>query len=165
MITIKTGDITKEDVDCIVNAANTKLAGGGGVDGAIHKAAGPSVMDECKTIGGCKTGYAVITNGGSMIAKKIIHTPGPVWRGGKNNEPELLKSCYENSLRLAKKNSLKTIAFPAISAGIYGYPIEQAAEIALRAGSRFENDFEEIRFVTFSHDDFNVYRKVWKKIK
>ncbi|MEE8360069.1 MAG: O-acetyl-ADP-ribose deacetylase [Candidatus Omnitrophota bacterium] len=165
MITVKRSDITKEDVEVIVNAANTRLAGGGGVDGAIHRSAGPCVMEECKVIGGCKTGEAVITNAGALKANKIIHTPGPVWRGGENDERKLLKSCYKNSLILAKKNNLKTIAFPAISAGIYGYPIEEAAEIALKAGLEFEKDFDEIIFVTFSEEDFDVYKQVWDRVK
>ncbi len=165
MITVKRSDITKEDVEVIVNAANTRLAGGGGVDGAIHRTAGPSVMEECKVIGGCRTGEAVITNAGELKAKKIIHTPGPVWRGGKNNEQELLKSCYKNSFMLAKKKNLRTIAFPAISAGVYGYPIEEAAEIALKVGREFDKDFDEIRFVTFSEEDFNVYKQAWDRVK
>ena len=165
MITIKQGDITKEDVDVIVNAANARLAGGGGVDGAIHRAAGPSVMAECSTIGGCKTGEAVITTAGKLKAQKIIHTPGPVWKGGKGGEPQLLKRCYENSLALAKKNGMKTIAFPAISAGVYGYPIAETAKIALKVGLDYVDDFDEIRFVTFSESDFDVYKSVWETVK
>ncbi|MFH1691442.1 MAG: macro domain-containing protein [Candidatus Omnitrophota bacterium] len=163
MITIKKGDITQECVDVIVNAANTKLCGGGGVDGAIHRAAGLSVLKECLIIGGCPTGGAVITNAGNLKAKKIIHTPGPVWKGGTKGEPELLKKCYENSFLLAKKNKLKTIAFPAISTGVYGYPLEEAARIALMEGRVFENDFEEIRYVCFSEGDLAVYERVYRQ--
>jgi O-acetyl-ADP-ribose deacetylase (regulator of RNase III) len=161
MITIKQGDITKEDVDVIVNAANTHLAGGGGVDGAIHRAAGPSVLEECRKIGGCKTGEAVITNGGSLKARKIIHTPGPVWHGGRRNEAQLLRNCYENSLLLAKKHNLKTIAFPAISTGVYGYPIAEAAKIALDQGKKFEKDFNEIRYICFSKEDLEAYKRLF----
>ncbi len=160
MITIKRGDITKEDVDVIVNAANTGLRGGGGVDGAIHRAAGPGVMAECRRIGGCPTGQAVMTNAGSLKAKKIIHTAGPVWGGGKRGEAKLLKDCYENSFRLAREAGLKSIALPAISTGVYGYPIEGATEIALAAGRKFEKDFDEIRFVCFSDRDLEVYQRI-----
>ena len=163
-ITIKQGDITKEDVDCIVNAANTSLRGGGGVDGAIHRAAGKSVLEECIKIGGCKTGEAVITNAGNLKVKKIIHTVGPVWSGGKHRESELLRSCYRKSFELAKKSKIKTIAFPAISTGAYGYPIEEAADIALEEGIRFENDFEEIRFICFSRGDFEIYENIFAEI-
>lgn len=163
MINIKQGDITKEDVDVIVNAANTGLRGGGGVDGAIHRAAGPSVINECRKIGGCKTGNAVITNAGKLKAKKIIHTVGPIWQGGGNNEPELLRSCYKNSLDLAKRHSLKSIAFPAISTGVYRYPIEEATRIALEVGKTFENDFGEIRYICFSQSDFEAYKRIWEK--
>lgn len=164
MITIKLGDITKEDVDVIVNAVNTRLAGGGGVDGAIHRAAGPKVMEECRKIGGCPTGEAVITNAGLLEAKKIIHTVGPVWRGGDEGEAKLLENCYRNSFLLAKKHGLKSIAFPAISTGVYGYPIEEAAKIALRVGREFEKEFTEIRYVCFSHSDLEVYQKVWSSL-
>lgn len=157
MITIKLADITKEDVEVIVNAANTALRGGGGVDGAIHRAAGPSVMEECRSIGGCKTGDAVMTNAGNLKAKKIIHTVGPVWRGGGHKEPELLESAYENSLLLARKHNLRTIAFPAISTGVYSYPIEEAAKIALSIGRRYEKDFDEIRYICFSKAHLDVY--------
>ena len=163
-ITIKLGDITKEDTECIVNAANTTLRGGGGVDGAIHRAAGKSVLEECIKIGSCKTGEAVMTNAGNLKAKKIIHTVGPVWSGGKRNEAELLRSCYRRSCELAKKNKLKSIAFPAISTGAYGYPIEEAADIALEEGIKFENDFEEIRFICFSREDFEIYEKIFDEI-
>ncbi len=164
MITIKLGDITQEDVEAIVNAANTGLRGGGGVDGAIHRAAGPKVMEECRKIGSCPTGEAVITSAGNLKAKKIIHTAGPVWSGGKKDEAGLLRNCYRNSFLLAKKNLLKTIAFPAISTGVYGYPIEGAARIALSVGREFENDFNEIRYVCFSPRDLQIYRMVWDEM-
>ncbi len=164
MITIKLGDITQEDVEAIVNAANTGLRGGGGVDGAIHRAAGPKVMEECRKIGSCPTGEAVITNAGNLKAKKIIHTAGPVWSGGKKDEARLLRNCYRNSFLLAKKNLLKTIAFPAISTGVYGYPIEGATRIALSVGREFENDFDEIRYVCFSQRDLQIYRLVWDEM-
>lgn len=160
MINIKLADITKEIVDCVVNAANVSLLGGGGVDGAIHRAAGPSVLVQCASLGGCKTGEAVITDAGNLKAKKIIHTPGPVWRGGNNSESQLLTNCYQNSFVLAKKHGLKSIAFPAISTGVYGYPIEEATRIAIRVAREFEKDFEEIRFVCYSKKDLEIYLKV-----
>lgn len=163
-IVIKKGDITKEDVDVIVNAANTQLAGGGGVDGAIHRAAGATVLEECCKIGGCKTGEAVITGAGKLKAKKIIHTPGPIWHGGDHREAVLLAGCYENSFRLAKENGLKSIAFPAISTGIYGYPIEKATWIAIEEGLRHLDDFDEIRYICFSESDYKVYRKVYAEL-
>jgi O-acetyl-ADP-ribose deacetylase (regulator of RNase III) len=165
MITIKLGDITCEDVDAIVNAANSSLSGGGGVDGAIHRAAGPTVMEECRRIGRCPTGSAVITNAGMLKAGKIIHTVGPVWHGGGKGEAELLRSAYESSLALAKENGLKTIAFPAVSTGVYGYPIEEATGIALAAGKKYEKDFEEIRYVCFSDSDLQVYRRLWEETR
>jgi O-acetyl-ADP-ribose deacetylase (regulator of RNase III) len=160
MITIKEGDITKEDVEVIVNAANTGLRGGGGVDGAIHRAAGPILAAECRKIGRCPTGEAVLTNAGNLKAKKIIHTAGPVWQDGSRGEAGLLAKCYENSFLLAKRHGLKTIAFPAISTGVYGYPVEEAAKIAVSAGKRFEKDFEEIRYICFSKEDYGVYRHI-----
>lgn len=163
-IVIKKGDITAEGVDVIVNAANTTLKGGGGVDGAIHRAAGKTVLQECVKIGGCETGDAVITGAGNLKARKIIHTVGPVWHGGNRNEAKLLQSCYEKSFLLAKKNNLKTIAFPAISTGVYRYPIEAATEIALREGLRFQNDFDEIRYICFSDGDLAIYNEIFKKL-
>jgi O-acetyl-ADP-ribose deacetylase (regulator of RNase III) len=165
VITIKLGDITQEDVEVIVNAANSGLRGGGGVDGAIHRAAGPSVMEECREIGGCPTGSAVITNAGNLKAKKIIHAVGPVWHGGNRDEPRLLQSCYEKSFSLAKEAGLKTIAFPAISTGVYGYPKEEAAVIALTVGKKFEKDFKEIRYICFSQEDLAIYKRVWERMK
>ena len=163
-IIIKQGDITKENVDVIVNAANTTLRGGGGVDGAIHRAAGKSVLEECIKIGGCKTGDAVITNAGQLNAKKIIHTVGPVWNGGKRREAESLRSCYKKSFELAKKDRLKSIAFPAISTGAYGYPIEEATQIALEEGLKFQNDFNEIRYICFSQPALRIYQKLYDEI-
>jgi len=165
MITMKLGDITLEDVDAIVNAANKVLSGGGGVDGAIHRAAGSSVMKECRHIGRCPTGGAVATNAGYLKAKKIIHAVGPVWYGGSNKEPELLKSAYQTSFEVAKKNGLKSIAFPAISTGVYGYPIEEATRIALGVGKKFEKDFDEIRYICFSQEDLEIYQRLWNQMK
>ncbi|MDD5217247.1 MAG: O-acetyl-ADP-ribose deacetylase [Candidatus Omnitrophica bacterium] len=164
MIVIKQSDITLEDVDAIVNAANSGLRGGGGVDGAIHRAAGPSVMDECRQIGGCPTGHAVMTNAGNLRAKKIIHAVGPVWSGGRRNEPGLLRSCYTQSFDCAKQAGCKTIAFPAISTGVYRYPKVEAAEIALTVGRAYEKDFKEIRYICFSAEDCAIYRQVWEKM-
>ncbi|MDD4012614.1 MAG: O-acetyl-ADP-ribose deacetylase [Candidatus Omnitrophica bacterium] len=161
-ITIKQGDITKEAVDVIINAANTRLAGGGGVDGAIHRAAGPSVMEECRVIGRCPTGQAVMTGAGRLTAKKIIHTPGPVWKGGERGEADLLRDCYVNSFALAHKAGLKTIAFPAISTGVYGYPVKEAAIIAIDEGIRHLPWFEEIVYVCFSERDLEVYKKTYE---
>ncbi len=160
------GDITKMGTDAIVNAANTTLLGGGGVDGAIHRAADPRLLEECETLGGCKTGQAKITKGYDLPARYVIHTVGPVWHGGDSGEEELLASCYRNSLELAKKHSLRTVAFPSISTGAYRFPIEKAAAIALGAVKKFTEEcpdaFEKIIFVLFSESDLEVYKKALK---
>lgn len=159
-------DITTLDVDAIVNAANNSLLGGGGVDGAIHWAAGPELLDECRTLQGCPTGEAKITKGYRLKARHVIHTVGPIYRNGQHGEPELLENCYRNSLRLAKENRLRTIAFPSISTGVYGYPIEEAARIAIRTIDTFLKENPEIQQVTmccFSGYDKSVYTKRWNK--
>lgn len=157
-IEIIKGDITKLHVDAIVNAANNGLLGGGGVDGAIHRAAGHQLYEECLLLGGCKTGQAKITGGYNLSASKIIHTVGPVWNGGGQGEPDLLASCYRNSFALALANNLKTIAFPAISCGIYGYPIDEAVEIALNETTAFLSRHDEIEKVIFACFEADVYQ-------
>lgn len=163
------GDITKQEVDAIVNAANSSLMGGGGVDGAIYRAGGPAILDECKKIvarqGGCPAGEAVITTGGNLPAKFVIHTVGPVWQGGKNNEAETLASCYKNSLRLAVETNLSSIAFPNISTGVYGYPKKEAAEIAINTVSDFlekNSSFSKLIFVCFDEENYNLYQSLLK---
>jgi O-acetyl-ADP-ribose deacetylase (regulator of RNase III) len=144
-IDIVRGDITTFDVDAIVNAANTTLLGGGGVDGAIHRAAGPELLAECRALGGCRSGEAKLTQGHRLPARFVIHTVGPVWTGGKRSEPQILAYCYRNSLQLAVKNRIKTIAFPAISCGAYGYPIREAARIAVETTREFLASDEILR--------------------
>ncbi|HHX11097.1 MAG TPA: O-acetyl-ADP-ribose deacetylase [Firmicutes bacterium] len=174
VLTVVKGDITKQQVDAIVNAANKTLLGGGGVDGAIHRAAGPELLEECRTIGGCETGEAAIAKGYRLPAKWVIHTVGPVWRGGGRGEPELLANCYKNSLRLAMKYGVRTIAFASISTGAYGYPVEQAVPVAVGAVIGFFEEagaqpgdtpsaaqmpVEEVRFVCFDEDTFLAYKQ------
>jgi O-acetyl-ADP-ribose deacetylase (regulator of RNase III) len=159
------GDITKLAVDAIVNAANTTLLGGGGVDGAIHRAAGPELLAECKTLGGCRPGEAKITRGYSLPARFVIHTVGPIWAGGNRGEPETLADCYRNSLRMASENGLRTIAFPAISCGVYRYPIPEAARIAVETTSQFLRENSSITEVTFvvSNDEIEAaYQRLLK---
>jgi O-acetyl-ADP-ribose deacetylase (regulator of RNase III) len=153
-------DITTLKVDAIVNAANTTLLGGGGVDGAIHRAAGPQLLEECRTIGGCPTGDARITKGYNLPAKYVIHAVGPVWQGGANNEDNLLASCYRHSLSLAIRNNIKTIAFPAISTGAYGFPLQRAANIAVNEVERFlrsDSILEKVYFVCFDKKAFDAF--------
>jgi O-acetyl-ADP-ribose deacetylase (regulator of RNase III) len=160
------GDITLLDVDAIVNAANTSLLGGGGVDGAIHRAAGPELLEECRKLNGCETGQAKITKGYKLKAGYVIHTVGPVWKGGINDENILLASCYQSCLALAKEKKLKSVAFPGISTGVYRFPQELAALIAVTETERFmkKNTFpEKVIFVTFSDDNYETYRKLLNK--
>ena len=160
-IEIEKGDITRLKVDAIVNAANTSLLGGGGVDGAIHRAAGPKLLEECRTLNGCSTGSAKITGGYNLPAKFVIHTVGPVWNGGKYNEEKLLADCYKNSLRLAVENNIKTIAFPAISTGVYHFPLELATEIATNITKDFLKDnetIEKVIFVCFDERTYQTYK-------
>ena len=165
------GDITKERVDAIVNAANERLMGGGGVDGAIHRAGGPAIAAECSEIrarqGGCPTGQAVITSGGNLPARHVIHTVGPVWRGGSAGEPELLASCYRESLGLAVGHGIRTIAFPSISTGVYGYPLAAAAAVALDTVKEFletHHGIDEVRFLLFNDDACRCFSDALKKM-
>lgn len=163
------GDITKINADAIVNAANSSLLGGGGVDGAIHRAGGPGILDECKEINrrqrGCPTGEAVITNAGNLPAEKVIHTVGPIWHGGNSNENKLLRNCYVNSLKIAERYHLRTIAFPNISTGIYGFPKAKAVEIAISAVQSFTSKtLEKVLFVCFDTKNYQLYQKKLSKL-
>jgi O-acetyl-ADP-ribose deacetylase (regulator of RNase III) len=162
-IEIVKGDIARLNVEAIVNAANTTLLGGGGVDGAIHRAAGEELLAECRTLGGCRPGEAKITRGYQLPADFVIHTVGPVWRGGKRHEPETLANCYRNSLQLASEHGIKTIAFPAISCGAYGYPITEAAQIALKTTQDFlaiDDRINKVTFVLWDDDTYNTYHQL-----
>jgi O-acetyl-ADP-ribose deacetylase len=163
-------DITLQETEAIVNAANTSLLGGGGVDGAIHRAGGPKILEECKAIrakqGGCPTGEAVMTSGGNMKTKYVIHTVGPVWSGGNRNEDQLLRNAYYNSLNLAREKGIKSVSFPSISTGVYRFPIDKASRIALTTVREFtrKHKFVEVRFVLFSERDLKVYEDTLKEI-
>lgn len=163
MIEVICADITTLEVDAIVNAANSSLLGGGGVDGAIHTAAGPMLLAYCRTLKGCRTGEAKLSPGFELPARRIIHTVGPVWQGGKRYEASLLKACYRNSFEVALKNDVHSIAFPAISTGVYGYPKEQATRIAVAAMMDYEDHFERIIACCFSEEGARMYRRVLKE--
>ncbi len=166
-ISIQKGDITLVEADAIVNAANTSLLGGSGVNGAIHKAAGPELLEACKKLNGCPTGEAKITDGYNLCVKHVIHTPGPVWSGGKSNEVTLLHNCYHNSLLLAMEHNIYTVAFPNISTGIYGFPKDKAAMIALFSVNQFCREFPgaltEVIFVCFDDENYNIYKSIINK--
>lgn len=165
-VSLLRGDITEQSVDAIVNAANTSLLGGGGVDGAIHRAAGPELLQECRGLGGCPTGEARITKGYNLPAKYVIHTVGPIWRGGQRGEDELLASCYRHSLALAVEHALKTVAFPCISTGVYGFPYERAAKIAVSEVTQFleqSQAIDKVIFVCFLRRDYAIYSKILKE--
>ncbi len=167
-IEVVEGDITKQRVDAIVNAANTTLLGGGGVDGAIHRAAGPELLEECRALGGCPTGQAKITKGYKLPAQWVIHTVGPVWRDGRHGEEELLASCYRNSLALAEQKGVRTIAFPSISTGAYGFPLDKAARIAASEIEKFlerNGSMEKVVLVCFGKSAFDIHREALGEIR
>jgi O-acetyl-ADP-ribose deacetylase (regulator of RNase III) len=166
-IILKKGDITREATDAIVNAANTSLLGGGGVDGAIHRAAGPGLLAECRTLGGCETGSAKITRGYDLSAKYVVHAVGPVYRGGRAGEAELLACCYRTAGQLAVENGTRTIAFPAISCGVYGSPLAEAAAIAIRevaAFLRVDSRIEQVVFVLFDEPAYDAYQSAYQQL-
>lgn len=166
-ISLVEGDITLEETDAIVNAANARLAGGAGVDGAIHRAGGPSIMEECRRIGGCPTGQAVVTTGGRLKAGYVIHTVGPIYQGGMKGEADLLKSAYLESLKLASVKGLKSVAFPALSTGVYSYPLAEAASIALKTAIGYLREHEEpalVRFVLFDGRTYDVFAEELRKL-
>jgi O-acetyl-ADP-ribose deacetylase (regulator of RNase III) len=166
-IEIVAGDICRQEVDAVVNAANTSLRGGGGVDGAIHRAAGPELLEETKRIGGCPTGEARVSKGYRLPAKWVIHTVGPVWAGGHKNEENLLANCYRNSFKAALDHGIRTMAFPSISTGAYGFPLERATEIALKETKNFletDKTLTRVVFVCFGEKAYNTYQEVYKRI-
>ena len=161
------GDITRQDTEAIVNAANTSLLGGGGVDGAIHRAGGPQILEECRRLGGCPTGEARLTRGGNLPARYVIHTVGPIYRDGVHREPELLAACYRESLKLASAKGIKTVAFPSISTGAYGYPLADAARVALKTVKAYlaeHPEIERVRFVLFGKVAYAAYEAVLKEL-
>lgn len=166
-LNIVKGDIVRAKTEAIVNAANTSLLGGGGVDGAINRAAGPMLIEECRKFNGCPTGEARITPGFKLNAKYVIHTPGPIWRGGNKGEPALLACCYKNCLTLAYENGIRSISFPSISTGVYRYPVEPAAEIAVREICDFLSshpDFEKVNLVCYDENTYKIFKAVYKKL-
>lgn len=167
-VSVKKGDITKERADAIVNAANPTLLGGGGVDGAIHRAAGPGLLEECRKLGGCRHGEARITRGYNLPAKHVIHTPGPIYKDGKHGEADTLRNSYYNSMKLAKDNNLKSIVFPSISTGVYGYPKKDGAEIAIKTVVDFivnENYQIEVTFIQFDNENYEIYNTLLEGLK